>query len=339
MFKEKKSFLKIGTRKSGLALAQSEEVREIIKKKLKLESKLVTFETKGDLNLSDSLKSIVQKSRSKSRSKSGSKFESSQVDQKGLFTEEIENSLISGGIDLAVHSLKDLPTKTNKKELFILAITQREIANDVLICAKKHREKKLDSLEKLPKGAKIGTSSPRREKQLKLIRPDFKIKLLRGNIETRIRKIEESEEELDGGILAYAGLKRRKIERVVSEVIKLEHSVPAPGQGALAIQTSRKFYTENQALADKLSKALNDQKTSLLVKLERELLNLIEAGCSSPFGAYASFKENTESTIELKVFWGKENFYLKKDYLLEVKNLEEELNKIKEELLKQKKKF
>jgi len=307
--------LKIGSRKSKLALAQSLEIKKIIEEKLKIRCKLITFDTQGDLNLSNSIESLANQQG---------------FYDKGLFTKELESSLISGEIDLAVHSLKDLPVVIENKKLLILAITKRICANDVLICANKHRDKNLDSLENLPENARLGTCSPRRKYQIKLIRPDLKFEVLRGNIETRIEKIKKSKAGLDAGILAYAGLKRRKIECEISQILNFDQSVPAPGQGALAIQTSLDFYSKNQALYFRLFKILNDQATRFLVSLERNLLNFTQAGCSSPFGAYVNFK--TRKAIELRIFYSKDNFYLKKKYSIEIKNLRRDFKEIKNEL-------
>jgi hydroxymethylbilane synthase len=200
-----------------------------------------------------------------------------KVGAKGMFTKEIEEALAAGEIDLAVHSLKDLPTELS--EAFeIAAILPREDPRDAL-CSKSH-----PSIEALPQGAHIGTSSLRREAQLKAIRPDLVVHPLRGNVDTRLRKLEAG--EYDAIILASAGLRRLGRTELVRQTIPIEVMCPAAGQGALAIE----IRTGDAAVHDALA-FLDDQSSRHETDCERALLKKLGGGCQVPIGASASWQD------------------------------------------------
>ena len=192
---------------------------------------------------------------------------------KGVFTKEIDIALLEGEIDLAVHSLKDLPTEL-PEGLCIAAIPTREDPRDVLITATGLR------LEDLLNGAKVGTTSPRRKAQLLCMRPDLQVVDVRGNVDTRLRKLQES--DLDAIILAAAGINRLRKSEVITQFFEVERMVPAPGQGALAIEAR-----ETDTAVAKLLEPLNDQQTVTAVTAERNLLTALGGGCQVPVGAYA----------------------------------------------------
>lgn len=196
-----------------------------------------------------------------------------KVGTKGMFTKEIEEALADGRVDLAVHSLKDLPTEV-PPGFELAAITRRENPRDVLL-SRKH-----DSLADLPHGARIGTSSLRRQAQLKAIRPDLEIFPLRGNVDTRLRKLEAG--EFDAIILAAAGLYRLGRTESVREVISADVMCPAAGQGALGIE----IRAGDAAIGDHL-KFLDDAASRATTTCERALLNTLGGGCQVPIGAFA----------------------------------------------------
>jgi hydroxymethylbilane synthase len=200
-----------------------------------------------------------------------------KVGAKGMFTKEIEEALAEGRIDLAVHSLKDLPT-----ELFegfeIAAVPVREDPRDAL-CSKKYA-----SIEELPRGARVGTSSLRREAQLKAMRPDLVIHPLRGNVDTRLRKLEVG--EYDAIILAAAGLRRLGRTELVRQILEVNVMCPAAGQGALAIET-RAGNGEVQSVL----RFLDDASARAETDCERALLKKLGGGCQVPIGASAKSKD------------------------------------------------
>ena len=192
---------------------------------------------------------------------------------KGVFTKEIEEALAARRVDLAVHSLKDLPTEL-PKGFEIAAITKREDPRDAF-CSRKHA-----TIEDLPAGARVGTSSLRRQAQLKAVRPDLDIHPLRGNVDTRLRKLEQG--EYDAIILASAGLKRLGKTELIKQVIPAEIMCPAAGQGALGIEVRKGDAKTHELLA-----FLNDPNAHAATTCERALLNRLGGGCQVPIGAYA----------------------------------------------------
>jgi len=197
----------------------------------------------------------------------------SMVGTKGMFTKEIEEALLDNRVDLAVHSLKDLPTEL-AHDFEIAAITKRENPRDVFCSAR------FNSIDDLPKNANVGTSSLRRQAQLKALRPDLKIHPLRGNVDTRLRKLEAG--EYDAIILAAAGLFRLGKTQLVRQVIPVEVMTPAAGQGALGIEIRRGDLATREHLA-----FLDDAAARATTTCERALLNKLGGGCQVPIGAFA----------------------------------------------------
>ncbi|WP_404453710.1 hydroxymethylbilane synthase [Oceanobacillus kapialis] len=244
----------VGSRKSNLALTQTNWVIDQLKKAgVQNEFEVRKIVTKGDRILDVTL---------------------SKVGGKGLFVKEIEQAMYDKEIDFAVHSMKDMPS-TMPDGLTISAIPAREDHRDAFI------SKNNVALKDLPKGAIIGTSSLRRAAQMLAERPDVSIKWIRGNIETRIRKLQE--EDYDAIILAVSGLKRVGLsEELITEYLEPEICVPAVGQGALAIECRE----DDQELHNLLD-VINDQYTTRTVTAERTFLHLLEGGCQVPIGGYA----------------------------------------------------
>ena len=199
----------------------------------------------------------------------------SKVGSKGVFTKEIEEALLASTIDIAVHSLKDMPTEL-PDGLTLAAIPPREDPRDALLG--KYR------LHDLPRYAKVGTSSLRRTAQLKALRPDLRIESVRGNVDTRIRKMDEG--QFDAILLATAGLNRLGLKDRIAEILSPDVMCPAVGQGALAIETRADGGEGFQA-----ARLLNDNRTAICVAAERALLAEMGGGCQVPLGAYAK-KDN-----------------------------------------------
>ena len=199
-----------------------------------------------------------------------------KVGTKGMFTKEIEEALAAGRVDLAVHSLKDLPTEI-PPDFEIAAITQRENPRDVLV-SKKHA-----SIKELPQRARVGTSSLRRQAQLKALRPDLEIHPLRGNVDTRLRKLEAGDYEAI--ILAAAGVNRLGLTALVKQVIPAEIMCPAAGQGALGIEIRKGDEAIRQHLC-----FLDDSAARQTTTAERALLNKLGGGCQVPIGAFAELR-------------------------------------------------
>jgi len=195
---------------------------------------------------------------------------------KGIFTKEIEEALAAGRVDLAVHSLKDLPTEL-PPGFEIAAITKREDPRDAF-CSR-HFAK----IEDLPQRARVGTSSLRRQAQLKAVRPDLDIHPLRGNVDTRLRKLDQG--EYDAIILAFAGLKRLGKTELIKQIIPAEMMCPAAGQGALGIEIRLGDDATRQHLA-----FLNDANARAATTCERALLNSLGGGCQVPIGAFAEIR-------------------------------------------------
>ena len=248
-----KAKLTIGTRQSLLALWQSNHIAALLRKEYpKCEVVLKKIVTKGDRILDVPL---------------------AQIGGKGLFTKEIEEDLLDGTIDLAVHSLKDMPTVL-PEGLCLTAITERANVGDAFV------SNKYGSFEELPLGAVVGTSSLRRKAQLLAKRPDLEIRDLRGNVDTRLRKLDEG--LYDAIILAAAGLERLGHGDRISSLIPADVCLPAVGQGALAIEAR----TEDKEVRDMLS-FLNDLNTKQATDAERAFLGLLEGGCQVPIGVHA----------------------------------------------------
>jgi hydroxymethylbilane synthase len=249
----RKSHFVIGSRGSDLALWQSNFVKtklENLFPSLDLEIKII--KTTGDAMLDVSL---------------------SKIGDKGLFTRQIETALLAGEIDLAVHSLKDLQT-VQPAGLIIGAVSERETPNDAFI------SERFASIDDLPRGATVATGSLRRRSQLLNYRRDLNIVEIRGNVPTRLRKFEE--ENLDGMILAYAGVRRLGLEAHIKQVVPFEIMLPAVGQGAMAVEI-RSGEEDLQTLL----KPVNDESVHVCITAERAFLRRLEGGCQVPIGANA----------------------------------------------------
>ena len=206
-----------------------------------------------------------------------------QVGSKGMFTKEIEEALAEGRVDLAVHSLKDLPTEL--PELFALAATPPRVdPRDVLVSARYH------SLAELPIGARVGTSSQRRRAQLKAVRPDVEAVEFRGNVDTRLRKLAEG--QVDAILLAAAGLARLEKTEWVRERLEPKDFCPAAGQGALGIEARKGDVATLEAL-----RFLDDEATHFAVTVERAALAALGGGCQVPIGVYC--RPTSESSVEV----------------------------------------
>ena len=254
--------IKIGTRSSKLALYQS----NLVKEKLSilypnLNISLVEIKTKGD------------------------KIQDRNLDRsidKGFFVKEIQDQLKNGKIDIAVHSLKDLPVENYQND-FKSVILKRGTHNDVFISRNK---KKLSDFDHT---LKIGTSSLRRKAQLLSINSNLRVDDIRGNVDTRISKMLES--KYDGLVMAAAGIERLGLQEYITEYFDTEQMLPAPGQGAISVEVKKK----NNEIIDLISK-INDDETNLTTHYERSFMNELGGGCNSPIGAY-SFISNKKKKI------------------------------------------
>jgi hydroxymethylbilane synthase len=212
----------------------------------------------------------------------------SVIGGKGVFTKELEDALLDGRIDIAVHSLKDLPTDLSS-QLTIAAVCEREDPRDALVVGGPG-EQQQKSVLSLSGGAVVGTSSQRRLAQLKHLRPDVLVKDLRGNVDTRLRKLDEG--QYDALILAAAGLRRLGLDCRISSLISLEQMLPAVGQGALAIETRA-----NDDSALETVRRLNHEKTRVACSAERAFLRALGGGCQLPIAGHAVCADD-ELTIE-----------------------------------------
>jgi hydroxymethylbilane synthase len=247
--------LRIGTRGSQLALWQANHISSLLRERGH-EVEVEIIKTTGDKITDVAL---------------------AKVGTKGMFTKEIEEALAAGSIDLAVHSLKDLPTELSQG-FEIAAVTTRENPRDVF-CSSEYK-----SIRALPQKARVGTSSLRRQAQLKALRPDLDIQSLRGNVDTRLRKLEAG--EYDAIILAAAGLNRLGKTELIKQVISPEIMCPAAGQGALAIEIRAGDSVTGQHLA-----FLDDAAARATTTCERALLNQMGGGCQVPIGALAEIRD------------------------------------------------
>ena len=264
--------LRIGTRASKLAMAQTNEVVERLHASSpSLGVQVVPVRTQADASPNASLAGLGR----------------------GMFVKELEDALLRNDIDLAVHSLKDLPT-TLPVGLTIAAICQRAEPNDVLV------NRWNSPLADLPSGARIGTSSPRRTAQLKAQRPDIEVLPIRGNVETRLAKAVG--DDYDGVILAAAGIDRLGIEVEIAEQLPIRQFVPAPGQGALAVQIR-----DNDHAISELVAPLDHPATRLEVTAERALLQLLGGGCQLPMGSYGHLMDGMLHLIGY-LSWGEQDF-------------------------------
>jgi hydroxymethylbilane synthase len=243
--------LRIGTRGSLLAKWQAESVRKQLFQATGVEAEIVIIKTAGDKMQQAPL---------------------TQIGGKGVFIKELEEALLDETIDLAVHSVKDVPTDT-PSQLSFPAVCRRDDVRDCLVSANGA------TLANLRQGARVGTSSLRRQAQLRHIRPDLDIRELRGNVDTRLRKVESG--EYDAILLAKAGLDRLGLSQRITEILSPDLCMPAVGQGAIAVETRLK----DTEAADALAK-LDDAETRTAIIAERALLGALHGGCQVPIGAW-----------------------------------------------------
>ena len=256
--------IRIATRASKLAMTQSGHVRDMIQNICPdAEISFVQVSTQGDRDKSDFL------------------YKTESV---GVFTSEVENALLRNEADVAVHSLKDLPTQI-QEGLIVAAIPIRQQTADVLVSAKP-----IKSLDDLPQGATVGTSSLRRIAQLKHLRPDLDCQPLRGNVETRVGKALTG--EMDAIVIAQAGLNRMEMADNISVVLDPQEFIPAPGQGALGIQTRDDDTELIQLLA-----SLDNPDARITTDVERKILAELHGGCSIPLGVYSTVNDDIVKII------------------------------------------
>lgn len=266
-----------GTRGSKLAVAQTELICSMLEKEfpdLEIEKKII--KTKGDKILNKAL---------------------DKIGDKGLFVKEIESQLESGEIDFAVHSLKDMPSEINSS-LKLTKTPDRADARDILIINPKHKINNVMDWLKREKSIKIGTGSKRRIAQLLEINENIEPMHIRGNIDTRIRKLVE--EDMDAIVLAAAGVERLKIENLNTYIFKYDEMIPAAGQGALAIEIKK----ENIIL-DKMFDKISEIESEVQITAERAFLKRINGGCHSPVGAIS---EIDGDELILKAIYGDEEY-------------------------------
>lgn len=248
-----KERLVIGTRASALALWQAHWVKDSLAAGFpQCEIEIRHIETTGDRIQDVPL---------------------AKIGGKGLFTEELEAAMLAGEIDMAVHSMKDMPTEL-PPGLTIAAVTERLHPGDALVSP--HYK----TLERLPRGARIGTSSLRRRAQLRCLRPDLEIVELRGNVDTRLKKL--GTDQLDGVILAVSGLCRLGLDGHITQILPFEVCLPAAGQGALAVETR-----DGDGAVREMIKILEHEPTRLAIAAERAMLAEMEGGCQIPIGVFA----------------------------------------------------
>ena len=255
-----KARLRIGTRGSPLALAQASMVRALLASAHGLDPAMVevmTIRTSGDRIVDRPL---------------------AEAGGKGLFTKEIEEALLAGEVDLAVHSAKDMPTVL-PDGLMLTACLEREDPRDVFI------SRKAKTLAALPQGAKVGTASLRRQAQVKRLRPDLVVENLRGNVETRLRKLDDG--VVDATLLALAGLKRLGLADSATALLDTGEFLPAVGQGAIAIETRANDDTTRAALAP-----IDHRETSIALSCERAFLAMLDGSCRTPIAGHAAISNN-----------------------------------------------
>ena len=262
--------IRIATRKSALALWQAEYVKaELERHHADLKVELIPLVSKGDKILDVPL---------------------AKVGGKGLFVKELEHALLNNEADIAVHSMKDVPMEF-PEGLGLSVICEREDPRDAFV------SNRFQTMEDLPAGAVVGTSSLRRQTQLLEIRPDLEVTFLRGNVNTRLAKLDAG--EYDAIILAAAGLKRLKFEQRIASFLEPEQILPAGGQGAVGIECRT---DDSDTIA--MLQPLNHEKTSELVRAERALNRRLEGGCQVPIGCYAIYGDRDDNAIWLRALVG-----------------------------------
>ena len=259
------SSLRIGTRASDLALTQSGHVGAAVVEGTGHEVELVHVSTHGDRDRISPL---------------------AQIGGTGVFVTAVRQALLDGEVDVVVHSWKDLPTAP-LDEITLVCTPEREDPRDAL-CAREGM-----TLAQLPAGARVGTGSPRRGAQLLRARPDLEVVGIRGNVETRLNRALGTDADLHAVVLAASGLRRVGREAVISELLPVEVMLPAPAQGALAVEATTAALAQAPWFAERLE-AVDDATTRAAVTAERSLLRALEAGCSAPVAAYAELESGTD---------------------------------------------
>ncbi len=292
--------INIGTRGSKLALYQANKVKDILSESFsEYKFEIVIIKTKGDKILDVPL---------------------AKIGDKGLFTKELEVELLNKNIDFAVHSLKDLPTAFPEGTK-LGAVLKRVDVRDVLI------SKKGEKLNELKDGAIIGTSSLRRKSQILNYNSKFKIKDIRGNVDTRLQKLEE--QDYDALIMAAAGIIRLGFSDKISEYLSPETVIPAVGQGAIAIEIR-----ENDSFIENILSKINHKPTEVSILTEREFLRTVEGGCQVPVGCYTELLDN-EITITAFVADVEGTTIIKKKETSKIENAIQTANKMATEILEQ----
>ncbi|MDD5011601.1 MAG: hydroxymethylbilane synthase [Phycisphaerae bacterium] len=292
--------LRIATRSSSLAIIQTQiVVDQIAKHNPALEFEIVEIKTDGDI---DKKKTLWK------------------LSETGFFTAAVENALRQNKADIAVHSYKDLPIGANDK-IVIAAVLDRNSCQDCLIC-----KDKIKSLSDLPKGAKIGTSSLRRKAQILHARNDLKCEPIRGNVPTRIKQVEKG--QFDAAVLAYAGIERLELTDRISLSFDPTDFIPAPAQGAIAVQAKA---GDNKTL--KLLAEIDDRQSRIASETERLVFHRLKAGCHAPAGVFAQI---TGDNITVYAFVSDENGrkFIKRRKQGDVKSAKKVAEQLADELLK-----
>lgn len=272
----------IGSRGSPLALVQARHIADLLNK-VGSDHRIETIKTSGDKD---------------------QRCQITEIGGKGVFVKEIEEALISGKIDIAVHSLKDMPAKI-PSGLLIGAYIKGEDARDVLISKDGLR------LDELKKTARIGSSSPRRKEQLKLLRSDIEIAPIRGNVETRLRKVAEG--EYDGTVLALAGLKRLGLTNKISQIFGKDEIVPAAGQGVIAVE-ARKNDTETLSILKKL----DDPVQRTISEIEFGILRGLNATCDTPIGISSTL---IDGNLHMDIFLSDGSDHIRTTFGCEIRSI------------------
>ncbi|MDA9721094.1 hydroxymethylbilane synthase [Candidatus Pelagibacter sp.] len=273
----KRTNLVIGTRGSKLAMIYAEKVKNELKKYFPFDIKLKKIVTTGDQKQNERL---------------------SEIGGKGLFSNKIENDLLNKNIDIAVHALKDMPT-VETENLLTNNFLKRNSPNEILISRNNIK------FEDLKANSIIGTSSYRREYQLKKKRPNLKYKLIRGNVDTRVKKLEKG--EYDAILLSKAGINALNLKNKISQEFSVDQIIPCAGQGIIAIQC-RKDDSEIKELLEKI----NDEEARIVANAEREVLKVLEGDCDTAIGVFAKIKgQKVDLTSELFSVDGKQRYFIK----------------------------
>ncbi|MGB9779773.1 hydroxymethylbilane synthase [Caldanaerobacter sp.] len=289
-----KKVIRVGTRGSTLAVKQTELVLKRIKEKNPyIEFEIVKITTKGDKMVDKPVE---------------------MLGGKGVFVKEIEKALLRGEIDMAVHSMKDMPYET-VPGLLLIPVLERENPQDVLVSRGKV------PLKDLRGGAKIATSSLRRKAQITRLAPHVEVIPIRGNIETRINKMEE--QNLDGLILAASGLIRLGLTEIITEYFPTDVMVPAAWQGILAVEFREDFY---EVFNKTLYPYLYNKKTQIEAEIERKFLKIFGVDCRTPFGVYANYLE--DGKVHVNLFLEKGEKFFKKNFIADIKNIDEAIDRL-----------